>query len=181
MLSSLKSLDNGNQKPVVAVDRFGSCLFALTENSVDVYNFELENVGHFNLKGFSHMLVDRNRLVLGNKYEIVIFSISEHMITPKRVGSFQLESGVAGLLKPPAGSSINLIFILNINGGGRMFDITEANAPQEVANFIVDPWFARGVQIGNRLVIIRTDKNSSTSGYLSHIRDACVKQIAVGR
>lgn len=163
---------------VLGLDRYGSYIYALTAVSLEIYNLELLKLGEYELGGFKHILVIRNRVVLGDDNNITVFVVSNPMTCPERLGSYEVK-GIVSLNTSKMLDDPNSILIHDVNGDARVINISEEDKPQEVAFFKCSGHFADMIPIGKGL-FVRVPKNSNILNIYQKVNTTILNRSQLG-
>lgn len=140
---------------VIGVAKFADYLYALTTGSVEVYDQKLQCTGELNIESFTNIVSTGKCLVLGNKQGFAVFDLSQPT-SPRKVIMYEL-GGIADLIVPQIKDNENLIFVRDIDGGGKIFDLSKSDEPREIVHYAQDPWFVVSRRIGKRLLVCVDD------------------------
>ena len=119
--ASIKDIRAVGGKRVIKVVRSAAHLYALTETSVDVYDRNLQKVGHVSMRGADHIAVTGHVLVVGDRRGLWLYALTQPE-SPRKL-AFHAVKTVTELSDPHTGIGQNLIFVGSA-GGGAIFDLS---------------------------------------------------------
>jgi hypothetical protein len=121
-------------------------VYALSEESLDIYDRTLEPLGSVPVDGGMHLVVTGDSLVLAAGRRLLRYSLARPL-RPARTAAYPVAE-VADLL--PIGQR-DAVFIREPTGGGTVLDLSTAGVARPMVMYKQTPWFIGHTSIG-RLV-----------------------------
>jgi hypothetical protein len=156
--SSTKATRTAGGKRVIKVVRAAAHLYALTDTGVDVYDRDLQKVGHVSIKGAGHIAVTGRVLVVGDGRGLWLYDLTRPQ-SPRKL-AFHTVKTITDLSDPHTTTGQNLIFVGSV-GGGVIFDLSGGDL-REITRYATVPWFVRAVEIGKTLARLKPDRRVIT-------------------
>ncbi len=123
----------------------GDFAYALERDGMRIYDWDLCPIGKVESSGAHRLAVAHDRLVTVKRDSLEVFDLTRPAM-PERASSISVQG--IDRVECVRGASARRKVYVQTTEGGRVFDLTDAKTPKEVARYRTRPWYSETVRRG---------------------------------